>query len=228
MQTILVGLASHPQVALAILVVAELSFLAYILITEIKFRHLRSVLLMIPRLVQTFFLVSLETYLLISYMMLKDKRMALPEGVQRRIIQIILISNYSEYAIILLEIFLILKSLIITCKAKKNPKFAEFWDKHFGIIAYKPFKDQNIQVNQAITLTPALLHPQKPTKFRRRISQELFDEMGHKNSDIFDPALGQKQANLLSKQKVDGPIPQKIDSFKKFKRRVEEFSGYSG
>ena len=67
MQLVIVGLANFVATALVLLGVIELAFVALNLFAEIKYRHLRSILMLIPRVAQSLFILTLECFLLIHY-----------------------------------------------------------------------------------------------------------------------------------------------------------------
>lgn len=122
-QVIFVSLANYPQAALVLLVLAELVFLAFNIGVEVKYRSLKSILFLAPRVVQSLFLMTLECFLLVSFLRLRNKKEELSESTQLKIIQLILISNFVEYAMLLLEIFLIVRSLVAHRKLLGNPSY---------------------------------------------------------------------------------------------------------
>lgn len=100
--------------------------------------------------------------------------MALPEFTQRVIIKIILISNFTEYAIIILELFTIAKSQISHCRATKDLQYKTFLEENYGVIVYA--KEATSSVKEGAIIPPTIMTENQNVdnriKFRRRLSQE--------------------------------------------------------
>lgn len=80
MQLIFVGMAIIPIPALATLVSLELLYLASSLGVYLKHRHLKSVILLIPKVIQSLILMVLEVFLLIFYSALQKKEFSLTKS----------------------------------------------------------------------------------------------------------------------------------------------------
>lgn len=78
-QIVFVGLANYPQAALIILLSTETGFIAFIILVEVRLKHLKSILLLIPRVVQSLLIITLEAFFLVYFLRLDDKKQELPE-----------------------------------------------------------------------------------------------------------------------------------------------------
>ena len=125
-QIVFVGLANYPQAALIILLSTETGFIAFIILVEVRLKHLKSILLLIPRVVQSLLIITLEAFFLVYFLRLDDKKQELPETAQLRIIKLILIANFVEYAIMILELFTIIRQIIAHRKGLKDPIYKQF------------------------------------------------------------------------------------------------------
>lgn len=78
-QLLLVGLGRFPTTALIFLLVVELSYLAFNIISFCKYKHLKSVILLIPKIAQPIALIVTEGYLLYNIFKFEERNWALQE-----------------------------------------------------------------------------------------------------------------------------------------------------
>ena len=124
MQLILVGFSKIPAVAFFFLIPLELAYLGVNLIYFCKHRHLKSLILLIPKVAQPIALILAETIMLGGLLGFEDKNSSLSEGTQNFLIKLILYSNLLEYIFLALNIFLIIKlALSDRQRMKTDPEF---------------------------------------------------------------------------------------------------------
>ena len=73
MQVFFVGLSPFPVSCYVGLLLVELLYIAANLVPYLKSRHLKSVFMLIPKIVQSLFLIAIEAILLYSYMRLPSQ-----------------------------------------------------------------------------------------------------------------------------------------------------------
>lgn len=138
MQLILVGFNKSPVVAFLFLIPLELVYLGINTVYFCKHKHLKSIILLIPKIAQPLALILAETIMLFGLLGFKDKTSSLSESTQRFLINLILYSNILEYIFLVLNIFLIIK---IACsdrqRAKTDPEFKKMVEAKNQVIVYR-------------------------------------------------------------------------------------------
>lgn len=105
----MVGLNKSPVAAFCLLIPLELIYLGINTSYFLKHRHLKSIILLIPKISQPLALILVETTILLGMLGFKDKTSTLSEPTQRFLIKVILYSNLLEYVFLAMNIFLIIK-----------------------------------------------------------------------------------------------------------------------
>ena len=120
MHMILVSVPLMPKVGLFMLCGIEGGYVILTLYQYIKSRHLKSFLLLIPKLAQSLFLLVIEGYILKSFWDLEEPKLAIPVANQQILIKMILIASFAEYGFLLINIFYIVQMLCLEWKKKKK------------------------------------------------------------------------------------------------------------
>lgn len=93
---------------------------------------------MIPKVLQSILLLILETFILFSYTKLKDKNFSLSVSHQERLTKLIFISNMVEYAFLAMNIYLILKTVIVQRKRKTaDERYKRYIEDSNSVLVYK-------------------------------------------------------------------------------------------
>lgn len=123
-QVIVVSTATWPVVGCCMAMLLELLYITVNFFSYLNHKHIRSVFLLIPRLTQSLILFAIESLLLLSYSNLETSHQALSSSRQNTIIWIIAGANFAEYLFLLLNLFVIVKSLVSDYRRKKvDPAF---------------------------------------------------------------------------------------------------------
>lgn len=104
MHLVLVGFSAAPTSGLILLIILELVYLAVYIFSYARNRHLKSVLSLLARSVQSVFLLLIEIMMLSSFLGLKAAHFSFSPPSQHAIVKIVLISNITEYAIFALNL----------------------------------------------------------------------------------------------------------------------------
>lgn len=138
MQLVIIGLTASPMPALIIMLVLELVYLGFNVIYFCKHRHLKSIILLIPRIAQPLALITAESLLLYNLLQFKSKAWALSESLQKFLIRLIFISNILEYIFLVLNIILIIKTSISDKKLmQSNPDYKRIMESKNDVIIYR-------------------------------------------------------------------------------------------
>jgi hypothetical protein len=130
MQVIFVSLGSVPCACLAVLVVTEGVYFLHNVVYYAKNRHLRSVFLILPKVIQSIFLLVVEISMLRSYFNLENPKFSLPISSQNFITQVIKISTIAEYGLLFINICVIIMAMVQRSqRKKKDPKFKDHCEK---------------------------------------------------------------------------------------------------
>ena len=81
MQIFFVGLSQFPVACLVSLMILEVFYVGYVLVSEVLNCHLKNPIAMIPKVLQSLLNLAIEFLLLNSYIRLSDPKFALPHGV---------------------------------------------------------------------------------------------------------------------------------------------------
>lgn len=138
MQLIIISLIKSPIPALFMMLVLELVYLGFNVAYFCKYRHLKSFLLLIPRIAQPIALITAEGLLLYNLFKFEDKAWTLNEGAQKFLIKLIFCSNILEYIFLALSIFLMIKIAISDKKLKQsNPEYKKIIESKSEVIVYR-------------------------------------------------------------------------------------------
>lgn len=127
MQPVFVGLAMIPVPALGLLLIIELTYMVAITVPYLKHKHLKSLLLWLPKIAQSLLLLGIESMLLLFYLKLEDVSLPLKRSSQKIITSTIFVSNMLEYIFLILNIYLLIK---LTLAQKKRIKTDKKYQKH--------------------------------------------------------------------------------------------------
>lgn len=82
MQVILIGLAMTPVPGICVLLILELAYMAIIIVPYLKHRHLKSLIILIPKVIQSLLILALEIMILVYYNKLQSKEISLTKSQQ--------------------------------------------------------------------------------------------------------------------------------------------------
>lgn len=120
MSLLFVSTATIPIVGLASLVLLEFLYLVALLISHYRYRHLRSMIVLLTRVSQSALLLTLEIILLKSYSQLQNQTFSLNKSDQTKLGSLVFASNIVEYIFLAFNIFMIVKLGIQDRKRKKT------------------------------------------------------------------------------------------------------------
>lgn len=149
MQLVFVGMAMIPLPGLASLLSVEALYLFGTLVVYLKQRHLKSILILIPKVVQSLLLLAIEILLLVFYSQLKKKDYALAKSQQSKLGTLIFISNIVEYVLLGLYILVLVTAAF---KNRRRQKMDSSFKKHIAernsILVYRNDKELNEPISQ--------------------------------------------------------------------------------
>lgn len=138
MQLVFAGMAMTPVAGLVTLILIEVLYLGSTLGLYLRRRHLRSVVLLIPRVAQSFIMLVLQFLLLTFYTKLQETDFSLSKTQQSSLGNLIFISNIFEYLFLGLNIFLVVKMALETRrKQKANSHYREYLQNRSSVIVYR-------------------------------------------------------------------------------------------
>ena len=105
MQLVFVGMAMIPIPGLATLLSVEVLYFVSTVVVFARHRHLKSILLLIPKVSQSCILLALEIFLLVFYSRLRNKDFSLTKSQQSTLQTLIFFSNIGEYVFLRIQIF---------------------------------------------------------------------------------------------------------------------------
>ena len=138
MQVILVGFNKSPVPAFFLLLSLELAYLGINVVYFFKHQHLKSIILLIPKIAQPLALILAEVVMLVNLLGFEDKNSTLTEPTQRFLIKVILYSNILEYVFLVLNIILIIKiALSDRQRMKSDSEYKKMMESKSKVIIYK-------------------------------------------------------------------------------------------
>jgi uncharacterized membrane protein len=138
MQILLVSMATFPIACLTSLVVLEVLYTGLNLLHYFKNKHLKTFLLLIPKIVQSLLILTVEICLLSTHAQQKNWKFPLSAASQDTIIKAIVISTFIEYGLLAINIIVIIKTTIQDRNRKKTDKeYKEFQEQKNQFIQYK-------------------------------------------------------------------------------------------
>lgn len=117
---IFICLPFTPRFGMILMLVVEISYLFQNVRQYIRKRHLKSLIMLIPRVVQSLALIFLQFTILITYTQLENLKMPLGQGTQKLLVNFILYCTYFEYLILAVNVAYIVYSLRTEMKKKKS------------------------------------------------------------------------------------------------------------
>lgn len=138
MQVFFVGLSSFPVICLIGLLILEVVYMGSNLFCYIKYCHLKSFLMIIPKITQSIFLLLIESLMLNSYLRLVDNNFPLPENTQNSLSTLFMVSNFVEYAVLLLTIVMIVRMFCQEKSRKQvDPNYKVYIEEKDSFLIYK-------------------------------------------------------------------------------------------
>jgi hypothetical protein len=148
MQIILVAMATLPITSLCMLMSLEAIYTILNLVHYFKNKHLKTFLLLIPKIVQSLLILTVEICLLSTHAKQKNWKFPLNVSSQETIIKAVMISTFIEYGLLAIYIIVILKTTIQDRNRKKTDKeYKEFEEQKNQFILYKKPTKKNISEN---------------------------------------------------------------------------------
>ena len=102
------------------LIFLELAYLAALIIPYWKHRHLKTILLFVPKILQAVLMLIVECLILAYYSGLREKELSLTTSEQKQLTTLLFISNIVEYVFLALNIFLLAKMFLEQRNRKKS------------------------------------------------------------------------------------------------------------
>lgn len=175
MQIIIMAQCRFPITGILSLMILEGGYTILNLVHYSKNKHLKSFLLLLPKLLSSILIFSVEFCLLLGYLKLEDKKFALTQSSQNTVINLAIISSYIEYA--LLGVVIIVASAIIfreSQRSKVDMKFKEYLRAKYSFLVYRSAqKIKDGLEHPKITSDPSL---QSSNQKSRKASPDLQDE----------------------------------------------------
>lgn len=138
MQVLFVGLSAFPVSCLVGLILVELLYVVANVIPYVKSRHLKSVFMLIPKVSQSAFLLTIEAILLFSCLNIPSPSLPLKANTQLTLSKIFMISNFAEYAVMLLNLYMIVKMFCYERRRKQSdPSFKTYLEQRESFLIYK-------------------------------------------------------------------------------------------
>lgn len=138
MQIIIVAFCSFPIPALSILIGLESVYVVCNIIQYSKNQHLKSFLLLVPRIVQSLLILTVEFCLLIPYWKLWRKDFSLSQSSQNTLMTATMISSFVEYGLLAINLGVIIWKSVSERKLKKaNIDYKKFTEKKSQFLEFK-------------------------------------------------------------------------------------------
>ena len=135
---LLVGLSTSITTVLVLLLTLELAYFTFVLAQYCKYRHLRSFILLVPRVSQSISLILIEFIFLILHLKLLDRFNPLKNSSQDLLFRVFFYSNLIEYAILALNIYLLVETQLSERKKKKtSDKYKEYVEEKSSAFIYQ-------------------------------------------------------------------------------------------
>lgn len=156
MQSAFVGLPCLVIPALSLLIAVELLYTWVNLRIYFRSKHLKSCLLLIPKVTQSLLLLVLEGIFLWTYIKLEKKAFAITESHQHLITKFIFVSNIVEYLFLVFYIYTIVNSFLEHKRKEKASKlYKKYSEEQSSALVYKTVtKDRDLvdlSVNKPIS-----------------------------------------------------------------------------
>lgn len=137
-QVVLVSISLFPIPALSIFITIELTYSIYVLVLYLRFQHLKSVLLIVPKILSSALIMICAGCQLWYYIQLHDRTLPLGPKSQNGIIKVIMVSSFIEYGIIFLEMLAVVRyAFQHHFRKKRDIKFRQFSDKKETFLEFK-------------------------------------------------------------------------------------------
>lgn len=134
---VFVCLPFTPRFGLIVMLVVEVAYLIENLRQYIRKRHLKSLVFLLPRVVQSIVLIFLQSIILRAYNSLEDKKMPLAQETQNLLVSFILYTTYAEYLILAINVGYIIYSLYSESSRKKtDPEYKKFAENRDQFLRY--------------------------------------------------------------------------------------------
>jgi hypothetical protein len=101
---ILVALPFMPGFQLSLLLMLEIGYLATNVTKYMQQKHIKSLVLLIPKVFQSAFLFLVEFTFFVNYQKLKNKKFAFTAGTQRFLVKTIMYGTFAEYGFLIINI----------------------------------------------------------------------------------------------------------------------------
>lgn len=151
MQLFFVGMAMIPTPALISLLIVEIVYLISSLGIYLKHRHLKSIIILIPKVTQSLLLIGLEVFLLAFFSKLQNKNYSLTKSQQIKLGHIILFSNIAEYLFVGLSIFMLIRVALSNRRREKSDNsYREYIKNKNSIFVFKKREIQAPKDSQAL------------------------------------------------------------------------------